>query len=110
VRLHTTWLILAFAGQAVAGPAADEIRESVRAYRLQHEPAIVSEFAELLAIPNHASDSANIRKNAQLIARSLQERKVETRLLELEGLRQWLPPRETGYESLRAALDEIGGW
>jgi ABC-type phosphate/phosphonate transport system substrate-binding protein len=32
------------------------------------------------------------------------------RLLELEGLRQWLPPRETGYESLRAALDEIGGW
>jgi ABC-type phosphate/phosphonate transport system substrate-binding protein len=32
------------------------------------------------------------------------------RLLELEGLRQWLPPRETGYESLRAALDETGGW
>ena len=32
------------------------------------------------------------------------------RLLELEGLRQWLPPRETGYESLRVALDEIGGW
>ena len=32
------------------------------------------------------------------------------RLLELEGLRQWLPPRETGYESLRRALDEMGGW
>jgi ABC-type phosphate/phosphonate transport system substrate-binding protein len=32
------------------------------------------------------------------------------RLLELEGLRQWMPPRETGYESLRAALDESGGW
>jgi ABC-type phosphate/phosphonate transport system substrate-binding protein len=32
------------------------------------------------------------------------------RLLELEGLRQWLPPRETGYESLRTALDETGGW
>jgi hypothetical protein len=32
------------------------------------------------------------------------------RLLELEGLRQWLPPRETGYESLRAALDETSGW
>jgi phosphonate transport system substrate-binding protein len=32
------------------------------------------------------------------------------RLLELEGLREWLPPRETGYESLRTALDEIGGW
>jgi len=32
------------------------------------------------------------------------------RLLELEGLRQWMPPRETGYESLRAALDETSGW
>jgi ABC-type phosphate/phosphonate transport system substrate-binding protein len=32
------------------------------------------------------------------------------RLLELEGLRQWLPPREEGYASLRRALDESGGW
>ena len=30
-------------------------------------------------------------------------------ILELEGLRQWMPPREQGYESLRAALAEIGG-
>jgi ABC-type phosphate/phosphonate transport system substrate-binding protein len=30
------------------------------------------------------------------------------RLLELEGLREWLPPREEGYESLRAALDQLG--
>ena len=28
------------------------------------------------------------------------------RLLELEGLKQWMPPRELGYESLRAALAE----
>ncbi len=26
------------------------------------------------------------------------------RLLELEGLKVWMPPRETGYDSLRAAL------
>lgn len=32
------------------------------------------------------------------------------RLLELEGLKQWMPPRETGYESLRRALDEIRYW
>ncbi len=32
------------------------------------------------------------------------------RLLELEGLRQWMPPREEGYDSLRAALDQQGGW
>ena len=32
------------------------------------------------------------------------------RILELEGLKQWLPPREEGYESLRAALDEQDLW
>ena len=32
------------------------------------------------------------------------------RLLELEGLRQWMPPREEGYDSLRRALDESAGW
>jgi ABC-type phosphate/phosphonate transport system substrate-binding protein len=32
------------------------------------------------------------------------------RLLELEGLREWLPPREQGYDSLRLALDEQGLW
>ena len=30
------------------------------------------------------------------------------RLLELEGLREWLPPREQGYRSLEAALKEQG--
>lgn len=32
------------------------------------------------------------------------------RVMELEGLRQWLPPREEGYRSLRAALDRMGEW
>lgn len=30
------------------------------------------------------------------------------RILELEGLKQWMPPREEGYESLRAAAQEQG--
>ena len=38
------------------------------------------------------------------------ENPAHRRLLELEGLRQWLPPREEGYESLRRALDETNGW
>ena len=32
------------------------------------------------------------------------------RLLELEGLRQWMPPREEGYASLTAALDAGNLW
>ncbi len=32
------------------------------------------------------------------------------RLLEMEGLTEWMPPREEGYASLRRALDDQGGW
>jgi phosphonate transport system substrate-binding protein len=32
------------------------------------------------------------------------------RLLELEGLKEWMPARESGYESLCAALDRDGSW
>jgi ABC-type phosphate/phosphonate transport system substrate-binding protein len=32
------------------------------------------------------------------------------RVLELEGLKEWLPPREEGYRSLVRALDEIAYW
>jgi phosphonate transport system substrate-binding protein len=36
------------------------------------------------------------------------ENPQQRRLLELEGLREWLPPREEGYESLQAALKPQG--
>ena len=32
------------------------------------------------------------------------------KILELEGLKQWMPPREEGYASLRAALDHEKSW
>ncbi len=32
------------------------------------------------------------------------------RILELEGLKEWLPSREEGYESLQRALDQSSGW
>ncbi|MBX5484623.1 MAG: phosphate/phosphite/phosphonate ABC transporter substrate-binding protein [Myxococcaceae bacterium] len=38
------------------------------------------------------------------------ENPAHRRLLELEGLKQWMPPREAGYASLRAALDRQGLW
>ncbi len=83
------WVILASAvltaEQAAAAPTASEIRSTVRSYREQHEPAIVREFAQLLAIPNHASDTANIRKNAEFIGQALRQRQVDVRLLEIEG-------------------------
>jgi len=38
------------------------------------------------------------------------ENPAHRRVLELEGLRQWLPPREEGYASLERALDRENGW
>lgn len=66
-------------------PTASELREAVRAHRVQHEPEIVTEFARILAIPNHGSDTANIRRNAETIAELLRARQVKTTLLELAG-------------------------
>jgi acetylornithine deacetylase/succinyl-diaminopimelate desuccinylase-like protein len=75
---------LAFLASASA-PAAPAVRDSVRAWRLAHEKPVLQEFAQLLSIPNLASDAPNIRANAQRIAKMLEQRGVATRLLEVEG-------------------------
>ncbi|MES3036217.1 MAG: M20/M25/M40 family metallo-hydrolase [Gemmatimonadota bacterium] len=56
---------------AVSGPTA---RAAARAYRVQHEGDILTEFAELLSLPNVASDSVNIWRNADFLVRMLQKR------------------------------------
>lgn len=64
---------------------AERVRGAVRAYQRAHDVAIVRELAELLAIPNVASDSINIRRNAHHIAQMLERRGVAARLLETPG-------------------------
>lgn len=54
-------------------------------YRRLHEHQIVREFTELLAIPNVASDTQNIRRNAAAIKVLFERRGVNTQLLEVEG-------------------------
>jgi hypothetical protein len=50
-----------------------------------HEAEIVREFADLLAIPNVASDSVNIRRNTAAVIELLRRRGVTARALEGEG-------------------------
>jgi acetylornithine deacetylase/succinyl-diaminopimelate desuccinylase-like protein len=57
-------------------------RASIDAYRRSHEVEILRELSDLLAIPNLASDSANIRRNAAAVMGMLQRRGVATQLLE----------------------------
>ena len=57
----------------------------VHNYVAGHQREIVQQFAELLSLPNVASDTANIRKNAAYIAAQLTKRGVHARLLEESG-------------------------
>ena len=76
-------LLLAFIGllSAQDNPAA----RAARNWREAHERAIVNEFIELLSIPNLASDSSNIERNAAAISALLEKRGVKTRLLRTQG-------------------------
>ena len=57
----------------------------VTAYRQAHEAEILRDFAELLSIPNVASDTENIRRNAEHIRRELEKRGARAELWQLDG-------------------------
>ena len=76
-------LLAASVGAQSTGAAA---RTAARDYRLAHESEILSEFTELLALPNLASDSAGIRRNADYLVQMLGKRGfTNTRLLTVPG-------------------------
>jgi acetylornithine deacetylase/succinyl-diaminopimelate desuccinylase-like protein len=90
MKRHPMWQVLAgmllIAGVARAQtPSPQAVRASVREYRQQREVEIVRSYAELLSVPNVASDAANIRANADLISTLLQKRGFTTRLLSVAG-------------------------
>ncbi len=47
----------------------------MRAWRAQHEPQILRELFELVAIPNVATDQADIARNAQALTRMFEKRR-----------------------------------
>jgi hypothetical protein len=67
-------------GPPPSGP--DAVRRVVARYRTAHEPAILREFADLLALPNLSSDSVNIRSNAAAVSAMMARRGIAVRFLE----------------------------
>jgi len=55
--------------------AQDTAVARVRAWRTQHEPQILRELFDLLAIPNVASNTADIERNAQALTRMFEKRR-----------------------------------
>jgi len=81
VRLFALSLVLPALAFAQQNPAA----AAARSWRQTHERPILAEFIDLLAIPNLASDDANIRKNAAAIVTLLEKRGVKAGLMEVTG-------------------------
>jgi acetylornithine deacetylase/succinyl-diaminopimelate desuccinylase-like protein len=66
---------------ATAFAQTNRAAQIARAWRQQHERAIIDEFVALLAIPDIASDRPNILRNAQTIAAMMEKRGVAAKLL-----------------------------
>jgi acetylornithine deacetylase/succinyl-diaminopimelate desuccinylase-like protein len=78
--LQSVFLIW-FAGISVLGQGS--VTDSVREYRKANEQhRLLPEFVQLLSIPNIASDTPNIRKNADYLLAHMQQRGLKPRLLE----------------------------
>jgi acetylornithine deacetylase/succinyl-diaminopimelate desuccinylase-like protein len=66
-------------------PSPALVVEAVREYRLANEDRIIRELDEFLSIPNIASDTPNIQKNAAHLVEMLEARGIETHLLSIAG-------------------------
>jgi len=81
------WLIAILgAWLAIPGESAPQtLRERVLAHVEQRQPELLREYADLLALPNLASDDDGIRRNAAHVVRMLEKRGVAARLLDGHG-------------------------
>lgn len=97
----TLLLVLSLPSSARAQETATQ---AARAYREAHEASIVRDFAELLAMPNVASDSEGINRNAVYIRDQLAARGVASELLRVEGA----PPIVLGELRVPGATRTLG--
>ncbi|PYT54441.1 MAG: peptidase M20 [Acidobacteria bacterium] len=71
--------------QKSTAPTPAQVVQEVRDYRMDNEDRIVRELSEFLAIPNIASDTPNIQRNAAHLVEMLEARGIETHLLPISG-------------------------
>lgn len=77
----------------------------VRQFRQQNEHRLLTEFVQLLAIPNVASDTPNIRRNADYLVAEMQKRGLKPRLLEAADTK--VPPVVYGEYSTPGATKTV---
>jgi acetylornithine deacetylase/succinyl-diaminopimelate desuccinylase-like protein len=73
------------AAQEAPTSSTERVVEATRSYIAASGDSVMRELFALLALPNVAADSANIRRNADLLMEMLRRRGATARLLEGEG-------------------------
>jgi acetylornithine deacetylase/succinyl-diaminopimelate desuccinylase-like protein len=67
---------------ALFAQAAPGVNAKIKAYRTAHDAEIVRELSDFVAIPNLASDAANIRRNVDHLVAMMTARGIRARVLE----------------------------
>jgi len=86
---HIACLFLMLSLCAVPALAAEDddsgVRDTVRRYRSEHEVQILNELADLVALPNIASNVDDMERNANHLTELLERRAFDVRLLRAGG-------------------------
>jgi hypothetical protein len=98
-------LVLFLAASAAAADVA-AIAKNAGVWRAQNEGAILREFSDLLAIPNLATDSENIARNADAISASCTRRGLSVRLLRIAKA----PPQRQCGQASHTEQAQGGSW
>ncbi len=96
--------LIVFCFRAASPPVkAQTPAASVREFRVTHEAQIIGELTEFLSLPNIASDTPNIRRNAEKLLEMMKRRGIQASLLEGNG-----PPTVFGELKTPGATTTIG--
>ena len=100
---HAGVIVFALTSQMLLIVRAQTPVASIRAYRSAHESEIIGELVDSLSIPNVASDSINISRNAAKLIEMMSRRGIQARLLKGDG-----PPVIFGELKTSGATRTIG--
>ncbi|MGD9588576.1 MAG: M20/M25/M40 family metallo-hydrolase [Pyrinomonadaceae bacterium] len=85
--------------------AQGQVGSSVRQFRQANEDRLLAEYIRLLSIPNVASDTPNIRRNADYLVAEMQKRGLKPQLLEAADKK--VPPVVYGEYTTRGATKTV---
>jgi acetylornithine deacetylase/succinyl-diaminopimelate desuccinylase-like protein len=77
--------LLILLASAITAQSQSNAAAAARQWRESHEHPILTEFMDLLALPNLARDRDSIRRNAAAVSALLEKRGIQSQLLEVPG-------------------------